>query len=120
MLITGYLDSEEDARSTLKVESMNDAEDVKPYIKEEVIDADVLQTLPPGSKVSQGVQTAYFFGESTRLVHGEMQLLRAINRMDGLTKEEVTTILSPCPHCPLFFPARLLKSHSWAEHGGQK
>lgn len=96
-------------------------EDVKPFIKGEPLDLDLsgsMGMLPSGTKVSQGVQTAYYFGEDTRLVLGEMQLLRAISRMDGLTQEERETILSPCPHCPLFFPKRLLKSHSWAKHGG--
>ncbi|KAJ6578501.1 hypothetical protein B0H19DRAFT_1253738 [Mycena capillaripes] len=47
-----------------------------------------------GSKVSQGSQTSYCFGENTHLVLGEMQLLRAISRMDGLRKDEVDTVLT--------------------------
>jgi hypothetical protein len=121
LINTGVDDEEELRPSALKVENtfVKD-EDIKPFVKGEPMDLDLSATLPRGTKVSQGVQTAYFFGESTRLVLGEMQLLRAISRMDGLTAEERATILSPCPHCPLFFPKRLLKSHSWAEHGGRR
>jgi hypothetical protein len=72
-----------------------------------------------GPKVSVGVQTSYFFGEHTELFHDEMRLLRAVSRSDGLTKEEALVLLSPCPFCPLFFPRRLLKSHSLKEHGGK-
>ncbi|KAJ7695871.1 hypothetical protein B0H16DRAFT_1750512 [Mycena metata] len=84
-----------------------------------------LNNLPPGTKKSQGAQTIYFFGETARaeaspLALGEMQLLRAITRMEGLTKDDVEILLSPCPHCPLYFPARLLKSHSIEVHNGRK
>ncbi|KAJ6536382.1 hypothetical protein B0H19DRAFT_1079877 [Mycena capillaripes] len=101
--------------SSAKIEE----EPIKSDVKKEEEKDGVALPLAPGSKVSQGSQTMYCFGESTHLVLGEMQLLRAISRMDGLTKDEVDTILTRCRLCSLYFPYLLLISHSVRDHGGR-
>jgi hypothetical protein len=61
LINTGVDDEEELRPSALKVENtfVKD-EDIKPFVKGEPMDLDLSATLPRGTKVSQGVQTAIF------------------------------------------------------------